>query len=541
MRARILSTYPVLTRLLVEEVRRWCDASVEVLVRLWSDWEQIRHELLDADPIAVTRIEAGLGDLHRNGRSVNAITFASGGRVIYKPRSLELDRAFSEMLDAFNALDGCEPLRVARVIERDDYGFVEFITHASCESPADIEAFYTKVGELLALFHLLNATDFHYENIIAHGSTPVPIDLETLMVPCVWTQNSVRRLDRLRSMERSVLRTGMLTPKPYGGAGDVFVDVSALGMTQPQETPYKVIRMANVDTDAMRVERQSVTIQPGSNTPKIGDERFLAADYEARILDGFERIYRLVQTSDAARRALTDFLERGKGSRVRAIMRLTRAYSLLLQDSWHPELLADAVERDIYLDNLFRDSIHSDALTQVACAERQAIMRGDIPFFEADPASRSLFFPSGEELPDFFDFSGVEECERNIDNLGEADLIPSSVDHPGLDGRVAQCAARGDAAGRDAASRPRRAGRGTADCPGDVDPRPLASPDVRGRHARGVVGPAASGREDLADHAGRYRPVQRSRWSGDVLPLSRQTVRQPRVVRSGTPLPLDRV
>ena len=57
---------------------------------------------------------------------------------------------------------------------------MEHIDYKSCFNKNEANDFYTRSGNLLCLLYLLNAVDFHHENLIAHGSFPVLVDLESL-------------------------------------------------------------------------------------------------------------------------------------------------------------------------------------------------------------------------------------------------------------------------------------------------------------------------------------------------------------------------
>ena len=54
-----------------------------------------------------------------------------------------------------------------------------FLDHCLCETEYELQNFYIRFGEILALSYILNATDLHMENLIAYGEYPVIIDLET--------------------------------------------------------------------------------------------------------------------------------------------------------------------------------------------------------------------------------------------------------------------------------------------------------------------------------------------------------------------------
>src|SRR5215813_10041688 len=79
----ILREYPVLARQLKRCVDYWVRNSLEFLLRLCADWEELRSLLSpERDPGVLTALKGGAGDTHREGRSVMIAEFASGFRVV---------------------------------------------------------------------------------------------------------------------------------------------------------------------------------------------------------------------------------------------------------------------------------------------------------------------------------------------------------------------------------------------------------------------------------------------------------------------------
>ncbi len=95
-----------------------------------------------------------------------------------------------------------------RVLVRDGYGWVEHVAAAACESGEEIERFYRRQGELLALLYVLDAADIHSENLIAAGEHPFLVDLEALFHP----------LDR-RPGGRPRREAGLRRPRRRAGGG----------------------------------------------------------------------------------------------------------------------------------------------------------------------------------------------------------------------------------------------------------------------------------------------------------------------------------
>src|SRR5262245_18356616 len=98
---------------------------------------------------------------------------------------MSLDAHFAEFLEWVNQ-SGFEPrFRALKVIDRGGYGWSEFVAHKPCSSRDEVARFYEWLGGYLAIFHVLRGNDMHFENLIAAGEFPVPVDIETLFHPVV--------------------------------------------------------------------------------------------------------------------------------------------------------------------------------------------------------------------------------------------------------------------------------------------------------------------------------------------------------------------
>jgi len=115
-------------------------------------------------------------------------------------------------------------------------------------------------------------------------------------------------------------------------------------------------------------------------------------------------------------------LARFAGAEVRAIVRDTHSYDLLLQESFHPDFLRDALDRDLFLDRLWAGVPERPYLARVLRAERRDLLGGDIPIFNTLPESRHLMDSSRERVDDFFDEPGMTLARRRIERLSERDL-----------------------------------------------------------------------------------------------------------------------
>src|SRR4030095_1805558 len=259
--------YPVLARNLVSAIDHWARFTLEFLEHLCADWLEIRNTLSpESDPGLLSSVQTGSGDRHREGRSVVIAGFSSGFKVVYKPRSLSVDVHFSRLLEWLNERGDHPKYQTLKVVDRETHGWAEFIKTGSCETAEQVGRFYERQGGYLALLYMLEATDFHHENLMASRENPYLIDLEALFHPrpsfTVEEGNSFALATRI--MGHSVLRVGLLPQRVWMSDKDEGVEVSGLGGAAGQLTPHEVPVFEEAGTDEMRLVRKRLPM-PGSN------------------------------------------------------------------------------------------------------------------------------------------------------------------------------------------------------------------------------------------------------------------------------------
>ncbi len=424
-RDAILGEYSVLARQVLLDLDLFRAATVEIFSQLAADWPAIVERFFDGkDPGPLTALGGGAGDRHRQGRAVRIFTFASGARLVYKPRSLAVEAHFQELLAWVNAQEGDFSLlgfRTLAVLDRGDHGWMEFAAAEPCQTPDAVARFHERLGGLLAMLYSLAATDCHYENLIAAGEHPVAIDLESLFHPQIQRGKQARPHEELRSQFalHSVLRVGLL---PFQvGQGDDFegVDISGVAAVAGQPTPDKVIQWMGTGTDEMHVVRDRVLMEGGQNRPTLDGQPVQVALYREEMTRGFATVYRLLASHrDELRRELNRFA----GDPVRVVLRPTQIYGLLLQESFHPDYLRDVRDRDRLLDRLALEVESQPNLARVIAAEHRDLSEGDIPFFSTLTSSHDLWTSRGEIVPGFLEEPSFELVVRRIELLGEEDL-----------------------------------------------------------------------------------------------------------------------
>ncbi|GHO67240.1 lanthionine synthetase [Ktedonobacter sp. SOSP1-52] len=423
-----LEEYAVLARLLVEGIESWLEVHLEILERLCRDWKEIRATFCpDLDPGMLIEIQGGQGDTHRGGQSVAILQWSSGFRLVYKPRSLSTDVHFQELLLWLNE-HGFQPaFRPFTLLNREKYGWVEFIPNAPCQSKDELERFYQRQGGFLALLYALQAADFHAENLIASGEHPFLIDLEVLFLPLARDPAQPEDSQEAPGIEgppRTVLNIGLLPSRIWSGENSDGVDISAVGGRPGQLSPAPVPTLQGDGTDEMSIKRERIEMALGQNLPTLQGQFVDPFDYAECIVTGFTNVYRLLLTQRED--LLTRMIPRFAQDEVRCLVRHTQLYGTLLEHSYHPNVLRDALDRDRLFDRLWFNVDALPPLLSVINSEAADMWAGDIPFFYSRASTRDLMSYRGERIPNFFVESGLDLVRREISRLNERDLALQS-------------------------------------------------------------------------------------------------------------------
>ncbi len=475
--AAFLQEYAVLARLLATITDLWVEATVEFLQRLASDKPDIQQLFGGENELGrVMSVQPSLSDAHRGRRKVIALTFASGCKVVYKPKDLGTEEAYYRLLAWCNQQGAPLSLRVLKVLKCSSHGWVEFVEHEPCRDHEEAQRYYQRAGMLLCLIYALEGTDCHRENIIASGEQPVLVDLETLMHhrPRLEDEGDEERAQVLahEQMAHSVLRTGFLPSWQVHSDTRVAYDVSGLGGGGEQELTVSVLRWEHTNTDRMTLEYGPVKMGAEPNWPML-DGTFLPLDeHTAEVVAGFRQMYRfLLDHREALLEAESPLYELAR-QQVRFVYRATRVYFSISEKLLHPMYLRDGADRSIQLELLGRAVVPLEGPLRnkgersrwwsVFAAERQAMEQADIPFFTARANSRDLIVDPGREIGACFQEPSFELVVARLQALGGEDLarqvafIQGSVcAHVARDGAHASAGHRPQVdAGRSQAGRP---------------------------------------------------------------------------------------
>jgi type 2 lantibiotic biosynthesis protein LanM len=415
--ARLFQEYPVLARLLGTASLVAAEAGLELLARFAADRAAVVQALLQGgDPGPVVSVEPGLGDLHRHGRSVSAISFADGRQVIYKPRSQDAYLLFREVVSWFNQKVPAAGLRAAGVVARPGYGWMEYIAARPLARADKARKFYQREGVLLAALYAMHAVDIHCENIIASGDQPVLIDVETLFHPTMPVPRTTIADPAAEALNASVRRASMLPNVTVGDGG--LLDRSGMGGDRGQPFPDAVLDWDPPATDTMVLVRRTAAFPGARNRPQADGRIIEPADYETAVLEGFRLGYDAIV---AERDSFTRLIESAATVESRVIVRPSSGYARLLEESTHPSLMRDARDRDGALDVLRQASAHHPFWRQLAEHELADLWGGDIPLMSARLATRDIWTSSGQHLPGLLELAGLHSSLAKVAAMNEVD------------------------------------------------------------------------------------------------------------------------
>lgn len=416
----LFTRYPVLARLIGQACGQAVGCYGEFLRRFEADRQAIVDDLLyGVDPGELITVTMGAGDLHQ-GRSVAVVRFTNGAKIVYKPRCQRVQAAFGELVAWFNTkLPSRLELRVADSLLQTTYGWFEFVEHIPCVDCDQVDRFYGRLGALLALLYAVEATDVHYENLIACADQPVLIDVETVFHPRL-SQAMIADSDPAQAaLAASVCQTSLLPQFLIGDHGSL--DFSGMGGDSGTVFPHDRVGWESAGTDRMRLVRVPVSVDGADNRPRRGDQEVEPAEHLPSLVNGFRAGYEAIRGN---RHELLG--EHGRAQRfatvtTRLVSRPTQLFGMLLAESTHPDLLRDGLDRDRVFDLLRQDAANGPVERTLVRHEIADLWAGDIPLFTVRPGSCDVWTGTGRLLPGLLDESGLAAACQKIADLSELD------------------------------------------------------------------------------------------------------------------------
>ena len=205
---------------------------------------------------------------------------------------------------------------------------------------------------------------------------------------------------------------------PFAVSGQAgLYDQSGMGGDAADVGPDLVLDWAPPASDRTRLIWRTTGFAGGANRPRCGREMIEPADHEAAVITGF----RLGYDAIAADRAdFTRLVRTFARTETRVIIRPTRIFMRLLDESARPELLRDAGDHRDALDRALRASA-TDPLTRRLCpGELSDLCAGDVPLVTGRPDSRDLWTSAGRRLAGALARTPMSEAVEAIAAMDDA-------------------------------------------------------------------------------------------------------------------------
>lgn len=419
--------YSVLARQAARLIEGWVIASAEFFVRLRAD-----RPLLEAEfgPLGALRaLSPGLSDRHNAGRSVFGLTFDSGTKLIYKPRTVGLEFAYNGFLRWLAENSARPALPALRVVARDGYGWTEVVAQAPAGSREEVETYSRRAGMLLCVAYVLGGKDLHMDNVIATASSPVIIDSESILQPDLASDEEDAgprsAMDRAsRRVGRSFVRSGLLTFLRLDATGRVC-DIGGLRGSGGYVATTSRRAWRFVNTDAMRLEYERAISEPMKNVLVFEGRPVKLEEFPEPMVDGFASMYRFLMEKCGEIAAETGPLALFRGEKTRVVFRPSNLYAAVLDELVTPRFQREGVLSSFRLDLLNRPFCRepSRPLLWPLVAEEQAALENlDIPYFLVGTETAVLSAVNGEEIRGYLARSGLAAAADRIRRLSEENL-----------------------------------------------------------------------------------------------------------------------
>lgn len=396
-----LKLYPFLFSSLYKQSIYITKSYKELFYRFENDKEElIDNKLIDKND-EILSIDREAGDGHQNNKKVMEIN-CTNTSIYYKPKNSNLTLLLFNIQKWIETNSNLQFYRY-KILNKENYAYEEKVENVKVIYQRDIDHYYYNFGVTLGLIYLLNGSDYHFENIIAHKEYPVMIDNETLFNPTVSDIN----------IHSHLLYSGML-PNP-----STPFDFSALYGSFGNQT-MQVEQIVKKNGEYF-IEKQDFHLSKKKNKPiDTIDYTYIYEKERQNIIAGFTEIITIIIKNK------NDFINYLKNiisthynfnnAKIRVVIRPSMFYAEILQKLLHPynvktnKTAADFINNSLYTLNLSEEFITS---------EREQLLNGDIPIFHLKMFENHLI-----ESPSYTtEVTPYEGLIQKISNLSSLNIM----------------------------------------------------------------------------------------------------------------------
>lgn len=419
----LLDAYPALLRLLIDVLENTVQFYVEILENYQKDENAIQNEF-GYSTSEFVHLSVGGSDSHMHGKSVAVITYADGSKLVYKPHSIQVEYRYQNFLQWLGEKTNLQ-MKTYRILDRENYGWEEFVRHMPCTSDDELKEYYKRLGLIICTNYMLNVHDVHNENIIAAGSFPIVIDAETLLKNSESFNHNLIAEVTLNEIRGTVMAQGILPQHIKRKKGNQSIDISGMSNDVGKEYPRKVPVLIHAKRSDMRCVYDYPKEVKKQNLPLLKNEVKRPIYYVDYILEGFEQTYRFVLEN---KKLVKDKYNIFRNLCLRHLRRDTQTYGMLLTTSKHPDFLGDCADRQMILMALYKNRNVSSISERKAIEEEiLQMLYNDIPMFSYNSSEKDLFSGYGNCIKGYFEKSAIELVEEKLKNMDNHDLLQQKL------------------------------------------------------------------------------------------------------------------
>lgn len=414
---QLVYEYPTMFRMIIEESIQQKNFLLEAVDHLILDFNKLQDQFGVLG--ALTKIDMNKGDSHCGKKTVLICGFEHG-KVVYKPKPLQVNTHFNQMIEYMNHHGLQYPIKPLPVIAYEDYGWQAYIEQVSSTTEAEIEELYYKVGVYVCLLHVLMGSDMHAENVIMSGNNPYFVDLESLFQGYdsqdLHEDTAYKKV--LYNIKDSVIRTCLFPAKLDKQSN---LDISGLTGTGDKTIAKGKFAFEHNYTDQIKLVRTSYTTTHKKNIPLLHGVKVDPRQYVTQIIEGFEQAYTIICQHKSDFIGKQGWIRNFAKDKVRTIVRNTSDYSTLLNASTSPNYLIDALYRNRLFDRMWAISSRNHRLLPIIPAEINDLLHMDIPYFYSYVDHTSIYDSHDNEYEYFHQATLLDRVIERIENMDSRD------------------------------------------------------------------------------------------------------------------------
>lgn len=296
------------------------------------------------------------------------------------------------------------------------YGWQEFIYGKECRSEEEVKAYFYRFGIIIAIFILIRAKDFHYENMVACGEYPIPIDLETVIsnrkvdLNFFKNSNNVSKVF-LDEIDTSIYST-LVVPQNLE-MNKLPFDMSALNGGEGSNESLEFNRITNIGTDEIGYEKVKGTIGRKKNKVKLNGKLIDVKDYVTYIEAGLDECYEffICKKDEMIELIQSNKIFKGK---YRQVLRATEKYVKYLDAAIHPVYTDKFESRYKILCHLYGKVKINDEMKEKIQSEINQLFKNDVPYFWTDFNGKDLHGLDGTVINRYYEKSMCDLIKERI-------------------------------------------------------------------------------------------------------------------------------